>query len=169
LRGVGAGCGPQHFEDSGMACWTESAANNTEWQSMKMEIYVAGVSHDVWFRGSRDKRQVTMLNCLDRTAHEGLKLKQTFDYVPTKDEEDALELEKLDGSCLVLAVDEIKAANGGRLKFKEKLTGRAFPNRRCETTERRAHRSRHKRRRTEGAASGRPVGVNPEGRTDGVT
>ena len=94
---------------------------------MKVEIYVAGVSRDVWFRGSRDERQVTMLNCLDRTAHEGLKLKQTFDYVPTKDEEDAVDLEKLDGCCLVLAVDEIKAANGGRLKFKGKIDRASVP------------------------------------------
>ncbi|MBI4658531.1 MAG: hypothetical protein HY735_06730 [Verrucomicrobia bacterium] len=48
---------------------------------MKMEIHVAGVFRDVWFRGSRDERQVTLLNCLDRGAHEGLKLKQTFDYL----------------------------------------------------------------------------------------
>ncbi|MBI4663225.1 MAG: hypothetical protein HY735_30835 [Verrucomicrobia bacterium] len=48
---------------------------------MKVKIYVAGVFRDVWFRGSRDERQVTLLNCLDRTAHEGLKLKQTFDYL----------------------------------------------------------------------------------------
>jgi len=94
---------------------------------MKVEIYVAGVAHDVWFRGSRDERQVTMLNCLDRTAHDGLKLKQTFDYVPTKEEEDAIELEKLDGACLVLGVEEIKAANGGRLKFKGKIDRSSVP------------------------------------------
>ncbi|MGA2661660.1 MAG: hypothetical protein ABSH34_29610 [Verrucomicrobiota bacterium] len=66
---------------------------------MKVEVYVAGVSHEVWFRGSRDERQVTLLNCLDRCAHDGLKLKQTFDYTPTKDEEEeeeeSIELEKL--------------------------------------------------------------------------
>jgi hypothetical protein len=94
---------------------------------MKIEVYVAGVSHDVWFRGSRDERQVTMLNCLDRSAHDGLKLKQTFDYVPTPDEEEAIELEKLDGLSLVLAVEEIKAANGGRLKFKGKIDRNSVP------------------------------------------
>ena len=94
---------------------------------MKVDIYVAGVSHDVWFRGSRDERQVTMLNCLDRLAHDGLKLKQTFDYVPTKDEEDGIELEKLEGLSLVLAVDEIKAANGGRRKFKGKIDRASVP------------------------------------------
>jgi hypothetical protein len=88
---------------------------------VKIEVYVAGVANDVWFRGTRDERQVTMLNCLDRQAHDGLKLKQTFDYTPTKEESEAFELEKLDGATLVLAVDEIKAANGGRLKFRGKI------------------------------------------------
>ncbi len=94
---------------------------------MKMEIYVAGVTREVWFRGSRDERQVTLVNCLDRTAHEGLKLKQTFDYVPSKDEEEAVDLEKLDGCCLVLAVEEIRAANGGRLRFRGKIDRTSVP------------------------------------------
>lgn len=94
---------------------------------MKMEIIVAGVAREVWFRGSRDERQVTVLNCLDRQAHEGLKLKQTFDYTPTKDEEEGLDLDKLDGASLVLAVNEIKAANGGRLKFKGKIDRASVP------------------------------------------
>jgi hypothetical protein len=94
---------------------------------MKVEVYVAGVSHEVWFRGSRDERQVTLLNCLDRTAHDGLKLKQTFDYTPTKEEEEAIELEKLDGLSLVLGVEEIKAANGGRLKFRGKIDRGSVP------------------------------------------
>jgi len=94
---------------------------------MKVEAYVAGISHDVWFRGSRDERQVTMLNCLDRHAHEGMKLKQTFDYMPTREETDAIDLEKLDGATLVLAVEEIKPANGGRLKFKGKIDRNSVP------------------------------------------
>ena len=57
---------------------------------MRVEVYVAGVAREVWFRGSRDERQVTVLNCLDRQAHKGLKLKQTFDYTPTPDEVEAL-------------------------------------------------------------------------------
>ena len=94
---------------------------------MKVEVYVAGVGHEIWFRQSRDERQVTVLNCLDRHAHEGLKLKQTFDYTPTKEEEEAFELEKLDGITLTLAVEEIKAANGGRLKFKGKIDRASVP------------------------------------------
>ncbi len=94
---------------------------------MKVEVYVAGVSHEVWFRGSRDERQVTLLNCLDRNAHDGLKLKQTFDYTPSKDEEEVIELEKLDGASLVLGVEEIKAANGGRLKFKGRIDRGSVP------------------------------------------
>ena len=94
---------------------------------MKVEVYVAGVSHEVWFRGSRDERQVTLLNCLDRMAHEGLKLKQTFDYTPTEEERETIELEKLEGALLVLGVEEIKAANGGRLKFKGKIDRGSVP------------------------------------------
>jgi hypothetical protein len=41
--------------------------------------------------------------------------------VPTKEEQEDIDLEKLDGSTLTLAVEEIKAANGGRLKFKGKI------------------------------------------------
>ncbi len=92
-----------------------------------MEVYVAGVTHDVWFRGSRDERQVTLLNCLDRTAHEGRKLKQTFDYTPSQEEAEAIELEKLEGASITLAVDEIKAANGGRLKFRGKIDRGSVP------------------------------------------
>jgi hypothetical protein len=94
---------------------------------MKVEVYVAGVSQECWFRGTRDERQVTMLNCLDRHAHDGMKLKQTFDYTPTKDESEAFDLEKLDGATLVLAVEEIKPANGGRLKFKGKIDRNSVP------------------------------------------
>jgi hypothetical protein len=39
-------------------------------------------------------REVTLLNCLDRVAHDGLKLKRTFDYAPSREEEEAVELEK---------------------------------------------------------------------------
>jgi hypothetical protein len=56
-----------------------------------------------------------------------LKLKQTFDYTPTQDEQEALDLDKLDGASLVLAVDEIKAANGGRLKFRGKIDRASVP------------------------------------------
>ena len=94
---------------------------------MKAEIYVAGISREVWFRDSRDERQVLLLNCLDRSAHDGLKLRQTFDYVPTKEEGDDIDLEKLDGSTLVLGVEEIKAANGGRLKFKGRIDRASVP------------------------------------------
>ena len=94
---------------------------------MKVEVYVAGVAHEVWFRDSKDERQVLVLNCLDRTAHEGLKLKQTFDYTPTKEEVEAIDLDKLDGANLILAIDEIKAANGGRLKFKGKIDRNSVP------------------------------------------
>ena len=94
---------------------------------MKVEVYVAGVAREVWFRGTRDERQVSVLNCLDLTAHEGLKLKQTFDYTPSKEEEEAIDLDKLEGANLVLATEEIKAANGGRLKFRGKIDRASVP------------------------------------------
>jgi len=94
---------------------------------MKVEILVAGIAREVWFRGKRDERQVTVLNCLDRNAHDGLKLKQTFDYTPTQEEQEGIDLDKLDGVSLVLAVDEIKAANGGRLKFRGKIDRSSVP------------------------------------------
>jgi hypothetical protein len=94
---------------------------------MKIEVLVAGVANEVWFRDSKDERQVTVLNCLDRVAHDGLKLKQTFDYTPTREEAEALDLAKLDGAALVLAVDGIKATNGGRLKFQGKIDQSSVP------------------------------------------
>jgi hypothetical protein len=99
----------------------------TKGKQMKVEVYVAGVAREVWFRGTRDERQVSVLNCLDRTSHEGLKLKQTFDYTPSKEEEEAIDLDKLEGANLVLATEEIKAANGGRLKFRGKIDRASVP------------------------------------------
>jgi len=84
---------------------------------MKAPVYVCGISKEVWFRKTRDERQVSVLNCLDREAHEGKKLKETFDYVPTPEEADELNIEALDGQNITLAVLQIKAATGGRLKF----------------------------------------------------
>lgn len=94
---------------------------------MKVEVYVAGVCNEVWFRGQKDERQVTVLNCLDRIAHEGVKLKQTFDYSPSMEESEEIDLEKLDGVTLTLAVEEIKAGNGGRLKFRGKIDRASVP------------------------------------------
>jgi hypothetical protein len=56
-----------------------------------------------------------------------LKLKKTFDYTPPKEEEDAIEPDKLDGANLVLAVEDIKAATGGRLKFKGNMGRNSVP------------------------------------------
>jgi hypothetical protein len=115
------------FDGTEPAGRAKNGTNKERKQAMKMEIYVAGVTREVWFRGSRDERQVTLVNCLDRTAHEGLKLRQTFDYVPSKEEEEAIDFEKVDGCGLVLAVDEIKAGNGGRFKFRDKIDRTSVP------------------------------------------
>ena len=94
---------------------------------MRVEVYVAGVSKDTWFRGTRDERQVSVLNCLDRQAHEGRKFKQTFDYTPTPEEVEQIDIEKLDGAHLVLGVEDIKPTNGGRLKFRGSIDRSSLP------------------------------------------
>lgn len=94
---------------------------------MKLNVLVVGLNHEVWFRDTRDERQVVTLNCLDRDAHLSEKLKQTFDYNPTQEEASEIDLEKLDGEKLVLAVREIKAANGGRLSMRGKIDRASVP------------------------------------------
>jgi hypothetical protein len=94
---------------------------------MRVEIYVAGVSKETWFRDTKDQRQVSVLNCLDRQAHDGLKIKQTFDYTPSVDEVEAIDIDKLDGATLVLGIEEIKPTNGGRLKFRGKIDRSSLP------------------------------------------
>lgn len=94
---------------------------------MKVEVLIAGVTHDTWFRGTRDERQVTNLNCLDMTAHLGLKLKQTFDFVPSKEDADGIDLEALEGRRITVAVSEIKAGSAGRLKFAGQIDRSSLP------------------------------------------
>jgi len=94
---------------------------------MKLTILVAGVTTDTWFKGTRDERAVLNLNCLDADAHDGLKLKQTFDYTPTQDEQKELDFNGLEGVKIVLAVEEIKAGAGGRLKMRGKIDRSTLP------------------------------------------
>lgn len=94
---------------------------------MKLQVLVVGLNHETWFRDTRDERQVTTLNCLDRETHLGEKLKQTFDYNPTPEETAEIDLEKLDGEKLLLAVREIKAATGGRLSMRGKIDRASVP------------------------------------------
>lgn len=94
---------------------------------MKLPILVVGVTSDQWFRGTRDERQVTVLNCFDGETFLGKKLKDTFDYTPTEDEQKALDLTKLEGSRITISVDGIKAASGGRLKFRGEIDRSTLP------------------------------------------
>jgi len=94
---------------------------------MKAIVLVAGVTLDTWFRGTRDERQVTVLNCLDSEAHLGRKLKQTFDYTPSPEEAAELNLPALDGQRITLAIEEIKAASGGRLKMRGTIDRSGLP------------------------------------------
>lgn len=94
---------------------------------MRLNVMIVGISHETWFRGTRDERQVSLLNCLDRDAFLGIKFKQTFDYAPSAEELEKLDLEKLDGVMTTLAVQEIKPTNGGRLKMSGKLDMSTLP------------------------------------------
>lgn len=94
---------------------------------MKLNVFVAGVAHETWFRDTRDERQVTILNCLDRDAFLGMKLKQTFDYAPTQEEAADIDLEKLDGCTLALAVESMKSSTAGRFKVSGKIDRAGVP------------------------------------------
>lgn len=94
---------------------------------MKLEVIVAGVAEETWFRGQRDERQVYVMNCLDRQAFLGQKMKLTFDFVPDEADAESLDIPALDGATLALSVSEIKAASGGRLKFKGKVDLSSVP------------------------------------------
>jgi hypothetical protein len=84
IQGNGASpCLFRRLASIGLQFWPKAKGEN----QMRVEVYGAGISREVWFRGSRDERQVTVLNCLDRQAHEGLKRKQTFDHTPTPEED----------------------------------------------------------------------------------
>lgn len=76
-----------------------------------------GISTEVWFRDTKDQRQVQQLNLLDIDSHEGHKIKQTMDYTPSKEESESLDLSKLDMVPLLIGVSEIRAATGGRIKI----------------------------------------------------
>jgi len=95
--------------------------------AMKLPILVVGVSSDQWFRGTRDERAVTVLNCFDSESFLGKKLKDTFDYTPTEDEQKQLDLTKLEGAKIIISVDGIKAASGGRLKFRGEIDRSTLP------------------------------------------
>jgi hypothetical protein len=88
---------------------------------------VIAVAKDIWFRGEKDERQVTILNCIDRDAHLALKLKESFDYQPSREEAAELNLDVLDGAELVLAVSHIKPSSGGRLKLMGQIDRSTLP------------------------------------------
>lgn len=94
---------------------------------MKLNVFVAQVTPETWFRDTRDERQVLKLSCLDRESFLGLKLVQTFDYMPSQEEAEEIDLMKLDGASVALSVSEFKPANGGRLVAKGKLDRSTLP------------------------------------------
>lgn len=94
---------------------------------MKLDVMIVGVNHETWFRGTRDERQVIQLNCLDRSAFLGLKLKTTFDYSPSADEASEIKLESLDGATVSIGVSEIRPGNAGRLTIRGKIDRSTVP------------------------------------------
>jgi len=96
-------------------------------------VYVAGVATENWFQGTKDERAVPMLNCLDADGHLGLKLKQTFDYMPSKDECAEINLGPLDGAVIVLSVAEFKPGSGGRLRATGQIDRSTLPKAALET------------------------------------
>jgi len=94
---------------------------------MKAKCLVASVNNETWFAGQKDERQVVTLNLLDADAHLGKKIKQTFDYTPSQDEAKELDLPALDMQMIVIAVSEISAGAGGRLKIRGEIDRSALP------------------------------------------
>ena len=94
---------------------------------MKIEVLVASVTPETWFRGEKDERQVFVVNCLDRGASDALRFKQTFDYQPSMVELEELDLTKLDGLMVKISVNDITSARGGRIKMKGMLDRASLP------------------------------------------
>jgi len=94
---------------------------------MKAKVYVAGIESQTWFQGSRDERDVPMLNCLDSDAHLGMKLKQTFDYMLSRDEATELKLDPIEGAIIVLSITEFKPGAGGRLRASGQIDRSTLP------------------------------------------
>jgi len=94
---------------------------------MKIEVLVAGVTAETWFRETKDERQVTMLTCLDQSPLPVPRLKQTFEYQPTREEASQIDLTKLDGQKITVGIREVKPSNGGRLKMVGEIDRATLP------------------------------------------
>jgi hypothetical protein len=84
---------------------------------MRIKCLVVGVVQESWFRGTKDERQVTILNLIDRDVFLGHKLRDAFDYQPTKEETEQINLASLDGAEISLGVHVLKPSSGGRFKL----------------------------------------------------
>lgn len=93
---------------------------------MKIKALVVAVSDETWFKGTRDERAVCIPNLLDAEAHDGILMKNTFDYSPGQ-EDAGIEWHALVGKPIVFACREIKQGQGGRLKMSGKVDRSSLP------------------------------------------
>lgn len=82
---------------------------------MRVKVMVVGITPETWFRGTKDERQVNLLNCLDVERHVGQAVKDTFDYNPTEEERKQIDLDKLLMQPILIGVSGFKISNA-RLK-----------------------------------------------------
>lgn len=87
---------------------------------MKLEVLVVGIVEETWFKGTRDERAVKMLNCLDRVSCAGQKIKATFDYTPSPEELEYINLSALEMQPLTIGPSDFTVTNG-RLKVRGKI------------------------------------------------
>lgn len=80
---------------------------------MQVKVLCVGLSDETWFKGTKDERKVKQLNLLDTDTF--CQVKETFDYVIPKEEEDKLDPEALRMSTFTLGVSVWQKENG-RLK-----------------------------------------------------
>lgn len=84
---------------------------------MRIEAMIIGVSKDTWFRGSRDEREVTVLNCVEHKSVMGKKLRETFEYTLGKEELALADWGALEFTPVVLVVEHIRVGTAGRIRF----------------------------------------------------
>lgn len=93
---------------------------------MRIKVLVAGLNSETWFKGQRDERNVSILNCLDADKHVEQALKETFDYAPNEEELKAIDFEKLRLREIVLGVSGYKVTNA-RLKLRGAIDRSSVP------------------------------------------
>jgi len=89
---------------------------------MRITGTVLSVEKETWFKGSKDQRDVKMLNLLDRSKHHTdgePRMKNTYDFTVDREDSD-IDLDKLVGVEVGLMCSKATVSDGSRLR----LTGR---------------------------------------------